>query len=207
MGESSKAVGLMPEGMVIKGERSGDVKGLVVRKRAVLILSAFILNPHFAALLSAILIPLLLSPPTPPLLLLVSRLGTHSRVLYSAAGLLSMMMMMMNWRVVSGGSARVTRPLLFQCFCLLALKLLISLVFYTIMILNTNNVFMFVFLDIRTKEADILYITIKMEFGYIPLKHKKDNRDNIEKEIKIELYLIIIYKIKYFFCLVMIDKI
>jgi len=140
MGESSKAVGLMPEGMVIKGERSGDVKGLVVRKRAVLILSAFILNPHFAALLSAILIPLLLSPPTPPLLLLVSRLGTHSRVLYSAAGLLSMMMMMMNWRVVSGGSARVTRPLLFQCFCLLALKLLISLVFYTIMILNTNNV-------------------------------------------------------------------
>lgn len=119
MGESSKAVGLMPEGMVIKGERSGDVKGLVVRKRAVLILSAFILNPHFAALLSAILIPLLLSP---PLLLLVSRLGTHSRVLYSAAGLLSMMMMMMNWRVVSGGSARVTRPLLFQCFhglCLL----------------------------------------------------------------------------------------
>jgi hypothetical protein len=201
MGESSKAVGLMPEGMVIKGERSGDVKGLVVRKRAVLILSAFILNPHFAALLSAILIPLLLSPPTPPLLLLVSRLGTHSRVLYSAAGLLSMMMMMMNWRVVSGGSARVTRPLLFQCFCLLALKLLISLVFYTIMILNTNNVFMFVFLDIRTKEADTLYITIKMEFGYIPY------RDNIEKEIKIELYLIIIYKIKYFFCLVMIDKI
>jgi len=205
MGESSKAVGLMPEGMVIKGERSGDVKGLVVRKRAVLILSAFILNPHFAALLSAILIPLLLSPPTPPLLLLVSRLGTHSRVLYSAAGLLSMMMMMMmmmiNWRVLSGGSARVTRPLLFQCFCLLALKLLISLVFYTIMILNTNNVFMFVFLDIRTKEADTLYITIKMEFGYIPY------RDNIEKEIKIELYLIIIYKIKYFFCLVMIDKI
>jgi hypothetical protein len=66
---------------------------------------------------------------------------------------------------------------------------------------------MFVFLDIRTKEADTLYITIKMEFGYIPLKHKKDNRDNIEKEIKIELYLIIIYKIKYFFCLVMIDKI
>lgn len=120
MGESSKAVGLMPEGMVIKGERSGDVKGLVVRKRAVLIPSAFILNPHFAALLSAILIPLLLSP---PLLLLVSRLGTHSGVLYSAAGLLSMtMMMMMNWRVVSGGSARVTRPLLFQCFhglCLL----------------------------------------------------------------------------------------
>jgi hypothetical protein len=60
---------------------------------------------------------------------------------------------------------------------------------------------MFVFLDIRTKEADTLYITIKMEFGYIPY------RDNIEKEIKIELYLIIIYKIKYFFCLVMIDKI
>jgi hypothetical protein len=28
---------------------------------------------------------------------------------------------------------------------------------------DTNNVFMFVFLDIRTKEADTLYITIKMD--------------------------------------------
>lgn len=80
MGESSKADGLIPEGMITKGERSGDVKGVVVRKRAVLILSAFILKPHFAALLSAILIPLLLSPPSPSQLL-VSRLGTHSRVL------------------------------------------------------------------------------------------------------------------------------
>lgn len=148
MGESSKAVGLMPEGMVIKGERSGDVKGLVVRKRAVLILSAFILNPHFAALLSAILIPLLLSPPTPPLLPLVSRLGTHSRVLYSAAGLLSMMMMMMNWRVESG-EWRKRKSYTFITLPMFSWALFVSAEAFNLSRLvhnnDTNNVFMFVF--------------------------------------------------------------
>lgn len=58
MGESSNAVGLIPGGMVRHGDlAAGEAKGLVVRNRAVLILSA--LNPHLAALLSAMLAPAL----------------------------------------------------------------------------------------------------------------------------------------------------
>lgn len=61
MGESSKAVGLIPGGIVRRqGELSagsGEGEGLVVLKRAVLILSA--LNPNLAALLSAMLMLLL----------------------------------------------------------------------------------------------------------------------------------------------------
>lgn len=61
MGESSKAVGLIPGGIVRRqGDLSagaGEGEGLVVLKRAVLILSA--LNPHLAALLSAMLMLLL----------------------------------------------------------------------------------------------------------------------------------------------------
>ena len=56
MGESSSAVGLIPGGIVRQGERAaGEASGLVARKRAVLILAAFELKPHLAALLSAIL--------------------------------------------------------------------------------------------------------------------------------------------------------
>ena len=50
-------MGLIPGGIVIQGDRTaaaaGEAKGLVVRNRAVLILLA--LNPHLAALLSAML--------------------------------------------------------------------------------------------------------------------------------------------------------
>lgn len=57
MGESSNAVGLIPGGIVRHGDldAAGEAKGLVVRNRAVLILSA--LNPHLAALLCAMLAP------------------------------------------------------------------------------------------------------------------------------------------------------
>lgn len=60
MGESSNAVGLIPGGIVRRGDLDddagiGEAKGLVVRNRAVLILSA--LNPHLAALLCAMLAP------------------------------------------------------------------------------------------------------------------------------------------------------
>lgn len=62
MGESSKAVGLIPGGIVRRqGDLSagaGEGEGLLVLKRAALILSA--LNPHLAALLSAMLMLLLL---------------------------------------------------------------------------------------------------------------------------------------------------
>lgn len=63
MGESSKAVGLIPGGIVRRqgelsaGSGEGEGEGLVVLKRAVLILSA--LNPNLAALLSAMLMLLL----------------------------------------------------------------------------------------------------------------------------------------------------
>lgn len=57
IGESSRAVGLIPGGIVIQGERTptsaGEAKGLVVRNLAVLIFSA--LNPNLAALLWAML--------------------------------------------------------------------------------------------------------------------------------------------------------
>jgi hypothetical protein len=68
------------------------LKGLVVRKRAVLILSDFfILNPHFAALLSTVLtMPLAL--PSPFLLSLLTDAA--------APGLMPMdlMTVMMDWR-------------------------------------------------------------------------------------------------------------
>jgi hypothetical protein len=91
-GVSSKAVGLTPGGMIIKGVAEGEFKGLVVRKRAVLILSDFfILNPHFAALLSTVLtMPLAL--PSPFLLSLLTDAA--------APGLMPMdlMTVMMDWR-------------------------------------------------------------------------------------------------------------
>lgn len=76
MGESSKAVGLIPGGIVRQGDlagAAGEGKGLVVLKRAVLILSA--LNPHLAALLSAILMVLV---PGPQALVLFSATASSS---------------------------------------------------------------------------------------------------------------------------------
>lgn len=57
MGESSKAAGLIPGGMVSLGERAraaSEAKGIAVRNNADLIPCA--LKPHLAALLSAMLL-------------------------------------------------------------------------------------------------------------------------------------------------------
>ena len=62
IGESSNAAGLIPGGIVSLGERAAgeeEANGVAVRKSAVL-LRLCALNPHFAALLSAmLLLPLL----------------------------------------------------------------------------------------------------------------------------------------------------
>jgi hypothetical protein len=120
-GVSSKSVGLTPGGMIIKGVAEGEFEGLVVRKRAVLILSdLFILNPHFAALLSTILtMPLVL--PSPFLLSLLTDAA--------APGLMSMdlMTVMMVWTLEREGSARVTRPSFFQAFIIIIIIIILRL--------------------------------------------------------------------------------